>query len=64
MWIEDAFLQSRKLLIKVEFGYRMTMSLAYNCKSLREDLNFQQFLIKEIHIQTNEILISRYQNYN
>ena len=62
MWIEDAFLQSRKLLTKAEVDYKMTQLLVCNCRALKKDLDLQQNLIKEDRNLINEILVSRYQN--
>ena len=49
-------------MTKAGVGYRMTQSLAYNCKALKGDLDPQQDPIEEGHIPTNGMLASSYQN--
>ena len=41
MFIKEIFLQSYKLLIKIEDAYKMTQLLVYNYKALRRNLDSQ-----------------------
>lgn len=53
-----------ELLIKTKVVYKITQSLARNYKGLGRDLDPKQNLIEKSCIPINEILVSRYKNYN